>query len=51
MVLDDGGDLTLVMHDKFSALLEDVFLPIGSRQTYEIKYRVKNQIRYHSTIS
>jgi len=24
MVLDDGGDLTLVMHDKFSALLEDV---------------------------
>ena len=25
---------------------EDVFLPIGSRQTYEIKYRVKNQIRY-----
>ena len=24
MVLDDGGDLTLVMHDKFPALLEDV---------------------------
>ena len=24
MVLDDGGDLTLVMHDKYPALLEDV---------------------------
>ncbi|MAP93837.1 MAG: hypothetical protein CMK07_02705 [Ponticaulis sp.] len=25
---------------------EDVFLPVGQRQTYEIRYTVKNQIRY-----
>lgn len=28
---------------------EDVLLPPGTRQTYEIKYRVKNQIRYFDT--
>ncbi len=28
---------------------EDVYLPLGDRQTYEIRYRVKNQIRYFET--
>ena len=39
-VLKEGNAYTIRMGD------EDVFLPVGERQTYVIQYLVKNQVRY-----
>ena len=42
MVLDDGGDLTLMLHEKFPAILDKTMLAFQRSASYMARYIAKN---------